>query len=187
MDDAACIQAVLQGDAGAFEDLVRRHQTRVYNMAYRMVGPNEAEDAAQEAFLRAYTQLATFKPEHRFDTWILAITAHHCIDLLRRRKRQSEGMLVLAHEYREPDVPEAIVAARDASREVHELLAQLPPGHRAVLVLYYWHDLSCGEIGQLLGLSETCVRVRLHRARHMLAGRLAAHGSRISEEVPCET
>ncbi|MGQ9676809.1 MAG: sigma factor, partial [Chloroflexota bacterium] len=76
MDDAALVQATLKGEASAFANLVQRYQARVYNLAYRIIGPADAEDAAQESFVKAYTQLSTYKPEHKFSNWLLSITAH---------------------------------------------------------------------------------------------------------------
>lgn len=169
MDDAALAQATLSGDASAFANLVQKYQTRVYNLAYRMVGSTDAEDAAQESFLRAFTQLSTYRPDHKFSSWLLSITAHHCIDLLRRRKRMGDHLEALARERPLEVAPDAALVERESRLGVQRLVSTLPASYRAVLVLHYWHDLPCTEIAQMLGLSENCVRVRLHRARHLLA------------------
>ena len=81
------IEAARQGDRNAFGCLVQVYQGPVYNLTYRMLGdPEEAEDAAQEAFLRAYRKLDSYDPTRKFSTWLLSIASHHCIDLLRRRR-----------------------------------------------------------------------------------------------------
>src|SRR5262245_22716237 len=85
--DRAAVEAALRGDQRAFAELVGRYQSAVYNLAYRMLGdPTEAEDAAQEVFVRAWNQLHTFQLDRRFSTWLLSIASHYSIDLLRRRK-----------------------------------------------------------------------------------------------------
>lgn len=176
MDDAALVQATLKGEASAFANLVQRYQARVYNLAYRIIGPADAEDAAQESFVKAYTQLSTYKPEHKFSNWLLSITAHYCIDLVRRRKRMGAYLEALALERPVEAGPEAALVQKESRSDVQRLVATLPPSYRAVLVLHYWHDLPCAEIAQMLGLSENCVRVRLHRARHLMAARMrSAH------------
>lgn len=83
------IAAAQRGDKAAFAQIVAEFQTPVYNLAYRMLGNrNDAEDAAQETFLRAYAQLKTYDPGQSFGTWLLSVAAHYCIDRLRRRKFQ---------------------------------------------------------------------------------------------------
>src|SRR5215210_6371969 len=87
-EERAWIGRALAGDQTAFAALVERYQGAVYNLCYRMLGsPGEAEDAAQDVFLRAWTKLHTFQQDRRFSTWLLAIASHWCIDLLRRRRQ----------------------------------------------------------------------------------------------------
>src|SRR6266516_33642 len=86
-DELLLIDRAVAGDERAFAELVTRYQTAVYNLAYRMLGDaGEAEDAAQEVFLRIYRRLATYDQDHRFSTWVLSIASHYCIDLLRRKR-----------------------------------------------------------------------------------------------------
>ena len=86
-NELADIKAARRGDTAAFTRLVEAYQRPVYNLAYRMLGESaEAEEAAQEAFLRAYTQLSTYQPSYKFSSWLLSIASHYCIDLLRRRR-----------------------------------------------------------------------------------------------------
>lgn len=182
MDDAALVQATLRGEESAFANLVQRYQTRVYNLAYRIIGPMDAEDAAQESFVRAYTQLSTYNPEHKFSSWLLSITAHHCIDLLRRRKRMDNHLQALARERPAEASPDTALTEKESRVGVQRLVATLPVSYRAVLVLHYWHDLPCAEIAQMLSLSETCVRVRLHRARHLLAAKMRSANKETERE-----
>lgn len=163
------IAAARRGDRYAFSRLVQAYQIPVYNLTYRMLGnAQEAEDAAQESFLRAYKRLSTYQPDKKFSNWILSIASHYCIDLLRRRRFQWLSMeddpeaATLASDIAQPD--EAALR-NEQSEEVRRLLEHLEPAYRAPLVLRYWHELSYKEIGDLLNLSEPAVKTRLHRAR----------------------
>jgi len=175
--DRLSVQAALAGDQSAFADLVTRYQSAVYNMAYRMLGdPTEAEDAAQEVFVRAWNQLKTFQIERRFSTWLLSIASHHCIDMLRRRKPTApidDVALFLPSDAPEPDE----LALQGEQREmVQRLLQTLPEKYRIVTVLRYYNDLSYDEIARTTGLTESAVKTQLHRARRMLADQLVSAG-----------
>ena len=175
--DRISVQAALRGDQAAFGDLVTRYQTAVYNMAYRMLGDaTEAEDAAQEVFVRAWNQLHTFQQERRFSTWLLSIASHLCIDLLRRRKPSAPlDDVALYVESDEPEPDE--VALQSEQRDiVKKLLNTLPEKYRSVTVLRYYNDLSYDEIARMTGLTESAVKTQLHRARRMLADQLVAAG-----------
>ncbi|MCX7838604.1 MAG: sigma-70 family RNA polymerase sigma factor [Anaerolineae bacterium] len=178
MDETLLIARAQQGDHRAFAQLVEKYQTPVYNLAYRMLGNlNDAEDAAQETFVRAYTRLNTFRREHKFVTWLLSICAHHCIDRTRRHKwlwlsLEEEGFAEsLMSDSLEPD---AQVLRAERAREVAEALQHLAPPYRLVIVLKYWYDQSVEEIAQTTGDSVSAVKVKLHRARQMLARALTA-------------
>ena len=171
--DRISVQAALRGDQAAFGDLVARYQSAVYNMAYRMLGnPSDAEDVAQEVFVRAWKQLHTFQQDRRFSTWLLSIASHHCIDVLRRRRPSApldDVALYVQSDDPEPDE----VALRGEQREmVQRLLDTLPDKYRSVTVLRYYNDLSYEEIARMTGLTESAVKTQLHRARRMLAEQL---------------
>ncbi len=150
-----------------------------FNLCYRMLGsPGEAEDAGQEVFLRAWTQLHTFQQDRRFSTWLLAIASHWCIDLLRRRRQTFvpfEGITLWATA----DTPDPEESALDSEQRdaVHALLQTLPPKYRLVTTLRYFQDLSYLEIAAMTGLSESAVKTQLHRARKMLADQLQKKGA----------
>jgi RNA polymerase sigma-70 factor (ECF subfamily) len=145
----------------------------VYNLAYRMLGnPTEAEDAAQETFLRAYARLSTYQPEMKFSNWILSIASHYCIDRLRRRRftwvpvEDNPAVEALAGDDHRPE--DAALRA-EQSREIQALLDHLEPDYRTPLVLRYWYDLSYKEIADILNITESALKSRLHRARLQLA------------------
>jgi RNA polymerase sigma-70 factor (ECF subfamily) len=170
------IAAARRGDRNAFSRLVQAYQIPVYNLAYRMLGnAQEAEDASQEAFLRAYKRLNTYQPDKKFSNWILSITSHHCIDLLRRRRFQwlsVEDDPAVAWLSSDEEQPDDAALRRERSEEVRTLLDRMEPGYRAPLVLRYWHDLSYKEIAETLELTEPAVKTRLHRARLQMAALL---------------
>ncbi len=174
MEEQLLATRAQRGDQSAFAQLVEIYQTPVYNLAYRMLGNAEdAEDAAQETFLRAYAQLKRFRSDQKFATWLLTIAAHHCIDRLRRRKRLTWLSLddevfsgTLASDAPEP---EDAAVRRESQQEVERWLERLAPAYRLVVVLRYWYDQSIEEIAQTTGDSVGAVKVKLHRARNALA------------------
>lgn len=179
--DRMAVQAALHGNQAAFADLVTRYQTAVYNMAYRMLGdPTEAEDAAQEVFVRAWNQLHTFQLDRRFSTWLLSIASHYCIDLLRRRKPYAPLDDVALFVPSDDPQPEELALRTEQSEMVQRLLNTLPDKYRSVTVLRYYNDLSYDEIAKATGLTESAVKTQLHRARKMLADQLVGAGANSS-------
>jgi len=173
------------GDERAFVGLVELYQTPVFHLCYRMLGdPAEAEEAAQEAFLRAWSQLARYDRQRSFKTWLFAIASHYCIDLL--RKRRVTWLSVDEDDAEVPQIalqdptpgPEHEVARRERAAQLESLLRQLPPEDRRMVVMRYWHDLSYEEISTATGSTVSAVKSRLHRAREAL-GRLLGSEPRV--------
>jgi RNA polymerase sigma-70 factor, ECF subfamily len=147
-------------------------------VAYRMLGnAQDAEDASQEIFLRAYTRLESFDPTRRFSTWLLAIASNYCIDRLRRQRLAwltlDDVAYTLPSAERGPEGSALDAEERDA---VQRALMKLPDNYRQVMVLRYWNDMSYDEIAQATGLPESTIKTRLFRARNMLAAALRAEG-----------
>ena len=161
-----------RGDPQAFTCLVEFYQKPVYNLCYRMLGNAEdAEDAAQETFMRAYKAIRRYDNKRAFSTWLLSIAAHYCIDQIRRRRFP----VVSVEELPYPDLPEpspgleANLSRREDQRRIRALLNVLEPLDRAAVVFYYWYDYSYDEICESLSLSMSAVKSRLHRARRAMA------------------
>ncbi len=173
------IDRALAGDPSAFACLVERYQTAIYNLCYRMLGSTgEAEDAAQDVFVRAWTQLHTFQRDRKLSTWLMAIASHHCIDLLRRRRAVLVPLENVEIHAQSPEPqPEDSLIDNERRRAVQALLQTLPPKYRLVTVLRYFRDLSYLEIADLTGLSESAVKTQLHRARKMLADEIRTKGA----------
>lgn len=181
ISDERLVVRTLDGDHQAFTELVERHQGIVYNICYRILGERfEAEDAVQEAFLRAYRSLHRYDLERPFRTWLLSIASNYCIDRLRRRRLQKLSIeeLLPSHPALASGEPSPEDAALKSERHdsMQGMLEQLAPKYRAVVVLYYWYDMSCREIADALHTQEGTVKSRLFRARQQLADQFAAQG-----------
>jgi len=164
------------GDDEAFTRLVEAYQNPVYNLAYRMLGsPTEAEDAAQETFVRVYARLSTYDPQRKFSSWLLSIASHYCVDRLRRRHGNTVSMEEIMSWRWLPDdkpKPEERTLAHEESATIQRLLSELPDQHRLVIILRYWQDMSYEEIAEVTGSTVSAVKSRLHRAREQMAQRL---------------
>lgn len=166
------LQQALHGDANAFGQLVEVYNQPVYNLCFRMLGDTyEAEDAAQEAFLRAYKSLNRYDNTRSFLTWLLSIAAHYCIDQIRKRRIWFIPIDTL--DYREirdtSQNPESSLSISEDQQQIQSLLESLSPTDRAAVVMRYWYDFSYDEISNALNLTLSAVKSRLHRARRTLA------------------
>lgn len=167
------VEQARAGDQRAFGLLVQAYQKPVFNLTYRMLGnAQEAEDAAQETFLRAYSSLRQYQMDHKFSTWLFAIANHHCIDRLRKRRVSFvsiEDNPVLENLTGEAPLPERQALLREQSAEMQRLLQQLEPEYRLPLVLRYWEDYSYEDIAETMGITVAAVKSRLFRARQQIA------------------
>jgi RNA polymerase sigma-70 factor (ECF subfamily) len=169
----AWIRQARQGDLQAFEKLVQVYEGPVYNLTYRMLGnAQDAEDAAQETFLRAYSNLSSYDPVRKFSSWLFAIASNYCIDQLRRRRINWVSVEDLPPweplRSRTPD-PEESAIRWSEDQYIQEMLNTLPPDYRLAVVLRYWHDYSYQEIAEMTDSTVSAVKSRLHRARRLLA------------------
>jgi RNA polymerase sigma-70 factor (ECF subfamily) len=174
-EEQVWLEQARRGDKNAFGRLIDAYQGPVYNLAYRMLGNSgEAEEAAQEAFIRAYTRLESYDPAHKFSTWLLSITSNYCIDQIRKRR----AVLLSIDEPLPPHPalhsdnnkgPEAQFLAQEREHLVQELLSDLPTEYRQAVVLRYWYDMSYEEIADVQETTVSAVKSRLFRARRQLA------------------
>ena len=168
IEESELLALAQNGNDEAFTQLVERYQNPVFNLCYRMLGDSqEAEDAAQEAFWRAYQAIRRYDRSRPFATWLLSITAHYCIDQQRKRRLPTLEIDDWMEEVlpdNTPD-PERATGAQEEKDRIHQMLAALNPQDRAAIVLRYWYEFSEEEISQALQLSVSAVKSRLHRAR----------------------
>jgi RNA polymerase sigma-70 factor, ECF subfamily len=172
-EESIWVEQAREGDQRAFGKLVQAYQKPVFNLTYRMLGnAQEAEDAAQETFLRAYSSLRQYQPEHKFSTWLFAIANHHCIDRLRKRRVSFvsiEDNPVLENLTGDAPLPERQALLGEQSAEMQRLLQEIEPDYRLPLILRYWEEYSYEEIAQSMEITVAAVKSRLFRARQQVA------------------
>jgi len=157
----------------AFGELVSRYQTSVFNVCYRLLHESgEAEDLAQETFMRAYDRLHTFDLEREFGPWIRRIAANLCLNYLEARK--ATAPLDEERDADESSRPEKQIEVKERSAQIRAALLSLPPQYRVVVELRHYQELSYDEIAQELNLPLSDVKSHLFRARKLLAEQLHA-------------
>ena len=186
-EELEIIVRVRSGDADAFEALVLEHQNKVYSLALRMVGNEEdARDMAQEAFIRAYNSIGSFRGESKFSVWLYRLTSNICIDFLRGRAKRRTVALSWEDEGGEegeleiPDErcsPEAGLERTELREAIRRGLSKLTPEYREILLLREINGLSYDEIGRCLKLEEGTVKSRIFRARKKLSEILVKEGN----------
>lgn len=165
------VVAAKAGDAASFEALVRRHMDRMYGVARLMLrDPDLAEDAVQQAFVRAWRDIGSLREPSRFESWLHTLVVRACYDEARRNRRWQADVRVLA--------PVAELTGHDQAPDDRDVIERgfrmLSPEHRMVLVLHFYLDLSAGEIGQRLGVPAGTARSRLHYALAALRAAIEA-------------
>ena len=186
-EERAVILQVQQGDANAFEALVTAYQKQVYSLALRTVGnPEDAADLSQEAFLRAYRSIGSFRGDSKFSVWLYRLTTNICIDFLRSKGRKPTVSLTMENddeETQELEVaddrfdPEENFQRAELQRAVQRGLNTLPEEFRTILILRELEGMSYAEIGEILHLEEGTVKSRLFRARSRLCDFLKQDGN----------
>lgn len=185
MDETVLIQKSQQGDMDAFEQLLLQYEKKVYTIAYKYMGNHEdASDLAQEALIRAYQSIGSFRGEASFGTWLGRITANRCLDELRRRKRLQVTSLDDEVELEEGSVQRELAAPEDTPEEhavrqetvqyVQSMLNTMREEYRMVLVLRELEGYSYEEIAQQLSCSLGTVKSRISRARNYLKAQILA-------------
>ncbi len=173
--DAARVRACLAGDPRAFAALVEAYEKPVYNVSLRMLrNPEDARDAAQTVFLKAWQNLSSYDPKYKFFSWIYRMAINESLNLLRSRGRDGGPV-----DDRLPsdDAGPAELLDGDQGREaVLAAVGRLKPEYRAVIVLRYFADLPYEDVGEALGLDPKTVKSRLYSARQLLKDQLASRG-----------
>ena len=162
VDDRILLEAARDGDLDAFGAIVRRHGAAVYRVALRMLGSDaDAQDAAQETFVRAWRGLGGFRGESAVSTWLYRIVTRRCLDMLARRRPTAE----LGPELAAPEDPAERTEQRARLQALLRAIARLPGDQRAALVLREFEGLAYEEVADALSISVAAVKGRLHRAR----------------------
>lgn len=169
IQDQEIIQQVLQGRQQAYAVLVERYNRYVYTLVMRYISNREeAEEVAQDVFVKAYRSLADFRGQCKFSTWLYTITNTTCISFLRKRKEQAvhidEHKMANVAEDKGPDYSEK----RSEKKMLQHAITRLPEADARIITLFYQHEQNLEEIGIALGLTPNHVKVRLFRARKKL-------------------
>ncbi len=185
--DAQLMLKFKEGDKKSLEELMEKYQKLVINTAYRLIGDRtEAEDIAQEVFLRVYNRSRSYKPQAKFSTWLLKITKNLCLNRLRGKRRHPVVSLDSLVETEEGKVlrdipapaqarPDVLLERKELQKLIKESIDSLPPKQRMVVVLAKYDNLPYREIARVMGCSVTAVKLRLHRAKVTLKARLAPY------------
>ncbi|MBO0994170.1 RNA polymerase sigma factor SigW [Bacillus sp. SD088] len=176
------IKEVLKGDREAFGEIVELFKDKVFQLCYRMLGNrHEAEDIAQEAFVRAYVNIHSFDQKRKFSTWLYRIATNLCIDRIRKKKPDyfldaevagTEGLTMYSQIAAEGKSPDSEVETLELQELVQREIMELPDKYRVVVILRYIDELSLNEISEVLEMPLGTVKTRIHRAREALRKQL---------------
>ena|SRR2546425_10653434 len=173
-DEKAWLLKSQQGDLEAFESLIRKHERMIHSLIFRMTGSlSDAEDLAQETFIRAFQQLAGFRQQCKFSSWLFRIAANACLNWKKSSERQKQLHQEWSRQVEIENSGTGVAAAKDLSEAVQEALLALNPKQRAAVVLTNYEGLNHAEAAEVLGCSETTVSWRVFAARAKLKRSLA--------------
>lgn len=185
LSDNEIISRVLQGEQNAYTELVNRYQNYVFTLTLRMIKSREdAEEVAQDVFIKAYRSLADFRGESKFSTWLYTITNTTSITFLRKKKLEIHSLnnvkVFEAADSLNSGFRANMVEQKSRVNMVNQAISMLSPDDAEVITLFYKAEQSLEEISKILGLETNTVKVRLHRARTRLKEKMETH---FSEEV----
>jgi RNA polymerase sigma-70 factor, ECF subfamily len=176
------IKQVIKGDQDAFGEIVEIYKNSIYQLGYRMLGNrHEAEDIAQEAFIRAYVNINSFNQDLKFSTWLFRIATNLCIDRIRKKKPDyyldaevsgTDGLTMYSQLASNSPLPENELESLELQETVQKEILKLPEKYRTVIVLKYIEELSLNEISEILDMPLGTVKTRIHRGREALRQQL---------------
>jgi RNA polymerase sigma-70 factor, ECF subfamily len=165
LDDAELVAACLNGEAGAFDLIVSRHQRAVYQLCYRFAGNHEdASDLSQDVFVRAYRGLRNFRGQSSLGTWLYRIGVNVCLNRAAVKRLQTEPIDERQHVDTSTESPTDRMLRVERAERVRAAIAELPPKQRAALILRMYHDMSHQDIAGIVGSSEGAVKANVFHA-----------------------
>ena len=186
-DEISIIKQVLGGDADAFEHIVKKYEKKVYNLALRYLkNRDDALDLSQEVFIQVYNNLAQFRGDSQFSTWIYRVTYNKCVDMLRKTQKLRRNVVMSTDDenFFETRDRRASIEENYEGREtlvtVMKIIDTLPSEQRDVVVLRYIKDLSYSQIADVLEIAEGTVKSRLNRARLKIKEQLKESGTNVN-------
>ena len=172
-NDKVLIDKILDGDSSAFAVLVDRYKDLVYTLAMRMIkNKEEAEEVAQDTFIKVYKSLSKFKGDSKFSTWIYKVAYNTCLDRIKKIKRQYNTVAIdeyTEHQVKTIDNALDKIEAQEKQQAIKNCLELLPSEDSFLLTLYYFEELSLDEISKIIGLKPNNVKIKLFRSRKKLA------------------
>jgi RNA polymerase sigma-70 factor, ECF subfamily len=172
-NDQVYINKILDGDTNAFTVLVDRYKDLVYTLSMRMMkNREEAEEVAQDTFIKTYSSLNKFKGDSKFSTWIYRVAYNTCLDRLKKNKRQQYTVAIdeyTEHQVKTLDNALDQIEAKEKEQAIQNCLELLPSEDSFLLTLYYFEELSLDEISKIVGLKPNNVKVKIFRSRKKLA------------------
>jgi len=172
-NDQVYINNILDGDTSAFTVLVDRYKDLVFTLAFRMMkNREEAEEVAQDTFIKTYSSLNKFKGDSKFSTWIYRVAYNTCLDRLKKNKRQQYTVAIdeyTEHQVKTLDNALDQMEAKEKEQAIQNCLELLPSEDSFLLTLYYFEELSLDEISKIVGLKANNVKVKIFRSRKKLA------------------
>ncbi|WP_085993610.1 RNA polymerase sigma factor SigW [Oceanobacillus senegalensis] len=176
------ISQVKRGDQAAYSEIVELFQDRIFHHCYRMLmNRHEAEDIAQEAFIRAYVNINSFDVNRKFSTWLYRIATNLCIDRIRKRKpdyyldaeiKGTDGLNMYSQLSSKEPLPNEKVESIELQHYIHHEISNLPPKYRSIIILRYLEEFSLQEISDIMDIPLGTVKTRIHRGREALRKRL---------------
>lgn len=176
------IKQVLKGDQSAYGEIVEIYKDKVFQLCYRILGNrHEAEDMAQEAFIRAYVNISSFNIDLKFSTWLYRIATNLCIDRIRKKKPDyyldaevsgTDGLTMYSQVASDTILPEDEIESLELQETIQREITKLPEKYRSVIVLKYIEELSLNEISEILDIPLGTVKTRIHRGREALRHQL---------------
>ena len=186
-DEISIIKQVLGGDADAFEHIVKKYEKKVYNLALRYLkNRDDALDLSQEVFIRVYNNLAQFRGDSQFSTWIYRVTYNKCVDMLRKTQKLRRNVVMSTDDenfFETRDCRASIeedYEGRETLVTVMKIIDTLPSEQRDVVILRYIKDLSYSQIADVLEIAEGTVKSRLNRARLKIKEQLKESGTNVN-------
>jgi RNA polymerase sigma-70 factor (ECF subfamily) len=169
--DELWVKKAVEGDLNAFDEIVKRHHAKIYNLACRLLGNLEdAADATQETFIEAYKSIKSFKYKSKFSTWLYRVALNTCHQQIRKSESRKRTLTAFADNFKflntedGIETPDKTVLKNEQERLLQAAIDKLPDKQRQVIVLFYIHDLKYREIAEILGCPEGTVASRLNTA-----------------------
>jgi RNA polymerase sigma-70 factor (ECF subfamily) len=169
--DISLVESIISGDQQAFAELVDKHKSYAYTIAFKILQSRpEAEEAAQDSFIKAYHALSGFNRQSKFSTWLYRIVFNTAITYKRKNKQQFQSIENTVVEYDQEN--EASLEKTDKKKYIEQALTRLNEADRTALTLFYLEEFSLEEIAEIMNAQANTIKVRIHRARQRLADEL---------------